>query len=105
MKTYDLYGYSYDSDLDVARQAVESLLNIQMNKHESLYHCGDYYRLGKDGAENFILQLNHDDFEDEWTEEEHKDYPLVLYVNETSRAEDIERKLTEKFKLLRREEL
>jgi hypothetical protein len=52
MKTYDLYGC--DSDIETARDAIEKLLVIKMEKHESSYHCGEYYRLGMDGMEHFM---------------------------------------------------
>jgi len=106
MKTYDLYGYD-DQDIESARQAIQDAFGIVLKAHESSYHCGAYYRLGDIGTEHFILQRNYDDFEKEWTEDAFQKYPLFLYVNETARAEDLEKKLTsnQRFKLLRREQL
>jgi len=106
MKTYDLYG-CVDSELETVRQTVEELLRIAMEKHESSYRGGDYYRHGADGSENFILQSNYNTFEGEWTKEQYKEYPFLLYVNETSRSGDIEKKLgsTSKVKLLQRKTL
>ena len=88
MNTYDLYGYDYDNNIESARQAVEGALSIILNAHESSY-LGDYYRLGSTGAENFILQHNYDEFEKEWMEENFHNYPLLLYVNGTSRAKEL----------------
>ena len=60
-----------------------------MFAHESGYHCGSYYRLGDVGTEHFILQRNHDTFENEWTESDFKEKIFLLYINETSRSEEI----------------
>jgi len=105
MKTYDLYGYEGDFNLEQISSTIEELLGVDLTKHESSFHCGEYYRLGQDGTENFVLQKNYDDFENEWTEEEYSEFPSILYVNETDRAEIIEQKLTshERIKLLRRD--
>lgn len=106
MKTYDLYGIRVD-DLETARAVVEDALRIKLNPHESSYHCGDYYRVGDAGAEHIVLQRNHDDLEKEWTEEGFKEFPVLLYVNETDRAADIENALARMpaVSLLRRESL
>jgi hypothetical protein len=106
MKSYDLYGYD-DQDIEAARQAIQGAFDIALKAHESSYHCGAYYRLGDIGTEHFILQRNYDDCEKEWTEDTFQKYPIVLYINETIRAEELEKKLTsnQRFKLLRREQL
>lgn len=88
MKTYDLYGIDVP-DLDAARRLVEGILGIRLVAHESGYHNGAYYRLGDVGSEHFILQRNHDTFEDEWTEPDFKEKTFLLYVNETARSEKI----------------
>lgn len=106
-KTFDLYGFRTD-DLEAARASVESALGVQLQAHESSYHCGDYYCLGKDGEENLILQRNFDDFEEEWTEEQFKSTPILLYVNHTQRPEELEEALTSRIggiALLRRERI
>src|SRR5687767_9068848 len=106
MKTYDLYGIDA-TDLDAARRLVEGLLELRLVAHESSYHCGDYYRLGDVGAENFILQHNYDSFEVEWTEPEFQEKKFLLYVNETSRSAHIAAALTtdQSVKLLRHQAL
>jgi hypothetical protein len=107
MKTYDLYGYSHDNDIRAARDFVANTLGIKFAAHESLYHGGEYYRNHGDEGENFILKRNYDELENEWTEPRHESYPLLLYVNATLRARELERMLvlTERFKLLKRGEL
>jgi hypothetical protein len=107
MKKWDLYGFK-KIDLEDARISIEKALGLSMESHESLYRCGNYYRFGNDGEENFILQKNFDPFDNKWLEEEGEGLEVILYVNETSRAEEIERLLTERIPeitLLRREVL
>ncbi|MCO7227506.1 hypothetical protein [Pleionea sp. CnH1-48] len=104
LKAYDLYGFN-SADLDVAKELLNKELNIELQAHESRYHCGEYFRFKDVGEEHFILQKNHDDFENEWTEESFSQYPVLLYVNEAERSEKV-KALLEKdslFKLLEHE--
>jgi hypothetical protein len=106
VKTYDLYGVAVDG-LESAKDLVNRALGIQLVAHESGYHCGEYYRLGGDGDEHFILQRNFDEFEGEWTEVEHQRFGILLYVNETNRSATLEGRLSsgDEFSLLRHQEL
>jgi hypothetical protein len=106
MKTYDLYG-SDVQDIELARQIIADAVLVKLIAHESSYHCGDYYRSGDIGSEHFMLQRNFDEHENEWTEQDFKTFPLLLYINETIRSEYFENKLVldKRFKLLRREQL
>ena len=105
-RIYDLYGFS-NSELGAVRILVERILEIKFEAHESSYHGGMYYRMGKTGEENFMLKKNYDPYEEEWAEEDFADIKVLLYVNRTHRAEQFERALTKYLggKLLRREEL
>src|SRR5262245_5895732 len=107
MKNCDLYGFK-KIGLEDTRNSIEKALGLRMESHESLYRCGNYYRVGNDGEENFILQKNFDPFDNELLEGEDQELEVILYVNETSRAQEIERLLTERLPeitLLRREVL
>src|SRR4051812_25426941 len=90
MKSFDLYGCSHHNDLLAARRALEQALALSFVAHESSYHGGDYYRCGAVGSEHFILKRNHDERENEWAESQLQEYALLLYVNETLRAEDLQ---------------
>ncbi len=103
MTIFDLYGLQ-NTTLEGARVAVEAALGAGLVAHESGYHAGAYYRLGRTGSEHFILQRNYDDFEEEWMEPEFKEYPYLLYVNETRRAPELEKRLTDVGCLLKRQE-
>jgi len=104
--SYDLYGIEC-ADIGVARAIVEGALKITLVAHESGYRCGEYFRYKDVGDEHFILQKNYDEFEDEWTEESFSQYPQLLYVNETTRSEELGKFLQsdERVSLLRHQEI
>jgi len=89
-KAYDLYGLECD-DINIANVLIENVLQVEMVAYESDYHCGEYFCSSSIDIdeEHFILQKNYDDFEDEWTEEVYSQYPLLLYVNDTLRSDEI----------------
>lgn len=87
-KTYSLYGIEHCS-LDDAKTLVEKSLGVALQAHESSYYCGDYYRHGSTGEEHFVLQSNFDEHEGEWTAPEHTTFPVLLYVNESERPDEI----------------
>ena len=112
-KTYDLYGF-LSEDLDELANVLGKALGISFFPHESSYHCGDYYVWeDSNGEEEFILQHNRDPFEsdpsDAWTEPDFKEYPTLLYAEDTVRSGEVERVILETLKegasLLRRESL
>jgi hypothetical protein len=72
---------------------VENALGIKFIAHESTYRGGDYYCFGKIGEEEFTLQRNFNLIDKEWTEEEFQEFPILIYVDKTSRAEEIEKLL------------
>lgn len=105
MTICDLYGI-WGDDLDRILEIVEDILGVEFMLHESDYHCGDYYRTGTLGGEHFLLQKNFNPVEKEWTEEEFRQYEILFYVNETTRAQEIQKLLIDsvpKMTLLRRE--
>lgn len=89
-KVFDLYGFT-TADLEEARAIVEDVIAVKLTAHDSSYHCGVYYRSHEVDIddENFILQKNYDDFEGEWTEEDHAHFPVLLFVNDTKRSSEI----------------
>ncbi len=92
--TNDLYGFK-DGDLEHARMAVEQALDVRMVPHESLY-LGDYYRLGSSGQENMVLRRNVDPLDGEPAEQAFANMPLLLYVTDTDRPEELQQILTSK---------
>ena len=106
MKSYLTYGLSTHSLEDIRRR-LNSVFGIELVAHDSTYR-GAYYRFGPMGQEHFILQPNHLAHEDEWIDEDHQEFPLLLYVNETTRPDEIDRLMRREFPLvakLKREDL
>ena len=97
-KVYDLYGILYD-DINFAKTTIENILRITMQAHDSLY-LGEYFLFDDVGEEHFILQKNYNEFEDEWNEKTFSQYPLLLYVNETPRSEDLVKLLSKDEKIV-----
>ena len=104
---FDLYDF-VNTDIDEAAVTLEKILSITFIARESSY-LGEYYSTPtiKNG-EKITLEENFNKIEDDWAEAEFEQYPLILYVSNTRRADEIEahmkRALGENVKLLRREE-
>ncbi|WP_083196199.1 hypothetical protein [Pseudomonas sp. AU12215] len=104
MIAYDLYGAKALSLL-LAREHIEEMFGVSLDERNSTYQGGTYYMLGSNDSENFILKLNLDPFDDEPVEQNFPDYPVLLYINATTRSSDVEGAIKEGacFKLLRHE--
>ncbi len=106
MKTYDLYGFTHN-DLEGARILVERALGIRFVPHESSF-IGDYYLFETAGEESFKLRSNVDPLDGEPAELDFPDIGVLLYVDGTERAKELEHRLITNIpglRLLRREEL
>src|SRR5436309_1325869 len=88
MKYYDVYG-SRAMPIDAVRSSVGSALGVAFERR---YHddIGDYFEADVDG-ENFLLQPNFLDVgdEEEIQEPEFADRPVLLYVSDTDRGDEI----------------
>jgi hypothetical protein len=107
MAIYDLYG-CLTARLEEAKNVLEATLDIRFESHESAYQGGNYFRSGKTNDEHFVLKRNLDLFDNEAAEMPFSEYPILFYVNGTSRSFDLQQKLLEKGKsivLLRHEVL
>lgn len=104
MKTYDLYGTKHFS-LALAKAQVEELTGILFEERDSAYHGGIYYLHGDSASEHFVLKNNVDPFDGEPVEQTFSDYPIIFYVNATSRSFELMEALqvNEGFSLLRHE--
>jgi hypothetical protein len=89
VKVYDLYG-SCSVPLEELRDAVESMLGVEFSPHRSDY-VGDYYKTAGFVGETIAIQPNYLDGgdEDEVLEPAFADRPVLLYVNETDRGDEI----------------
>jgi hypothetical protein len=104
----DLYGFRLNNLHELAKR-LEEIFDTKFDLGESLW-VGPYYIAGDpfEGEENLYLKGNYVDFEEEWTEPQFKEFPIVFYVNRTQRAIEIETLIKSILKddvvLLRREE-
>jgi hypothetical protein len=81
-----LFGNKAES-IDTLVDAVAASLQIVLEKHDSLFHGGDYYR-SVSGPDEVILQTNSDGGPpEEPAEEDFPDYPVLLYV--TTESKDV----------------
>ena len=93
MFTYDLYGFKY-SNIEKLKHELEKILGLRFTARESSY-LGYYYHGGVVGEEEFLLIENYNPDEQEWYEPKFKEIPLLLAVDGTQRADEIQRELTE----------
>lgn len=88
MATYDLYGVDAES-IQLARALVEKALALSLEERNSSYYRGPYFAYGKMGSENFELKVNLDPFEDVPAEEQFSEFRFLLYVNNTTRSNEL----------------
>lgn len=88
MASCDLYGLPHLS-LVAARELINQLFGIVVEERHSEYQGGNYYKYGDNESENFLLKRNLDPFDGEAVEMDFPDYPIILYINETMRSEEI----------------
>lgn len=102
MAAYDLYGVK-NLSVSAARLKVDESLKLSLERRESSYHGGEYYFFGNRESEHLTLKNNIDPIDGEAVEQEFPEYPVLLYVDSTGRAEEIAVRLAEDFFLLRHE--
>ena len=88
MKNYDIYG-SKNLNLAKIAKKIDLVLDTQFKIGNSYYYGGEYYRYGEGNTENFILQSNFNQIEQEWSKIIFQEFPLLLFVNNTDRADEI----------------
>ena len=102
-KTFDLYGFR-EPTISVVQNKIEDALGVHFMQHESSY-LGVYFRCGLAGEEHLVLRSNFNVVEAEWTEGNFQEFPTLLFVNESTRAKEIQAMLCSRIprtQLLRR---
>lgn len=89
---HDLYG-TLCEDIEQVKRAVEAALDCTLQRHESAYVSGDYYRAQLASGESLILKSNIDPLDGEPVEGAASQFPILLYVDNTSRSDEIGSKL------------
>src|SRR5688572_11282245 len=102
MTTYLKFGIE-GHGMDAARSRIERALGITMTPRDSSFH-GEYFSAEGLGNEEFMLKLNFDETDGEWSEPSSKESGLILYASETERADTICAALAECAKLISRKE-
>ncbi|MFW5436753.1 hypothetical protein [Paenibacillus apiarius] len=80
---YLKFGISID-DMELVTKDLQNLLNICFEEHESSY-WGEYNVAQLSETESIKLVYNYID--DDWQEEEFKEYPLLLELNRITEPE------------------
>jgi uncharacterized protein YyaL (SSP411 family) len=103
---FDLYGL-LNMSIDEAAVMLEKIFSITFVARDSSFK-GEYYSTSVDADEDLELQENFNKIEEDWTEPEFEQYPVILYVSDVRRAHEIENTLKkgmgENVVLLRRTE-
>ena len=91
MRIYDLYGFK-GFTLDQARSIVEQAIGVRFVPHDSSF-WGEYYYCGRAAGESIEIHHNYDT-ENECIEEGFKEFAVLLYVDESERADALREALT-----------
>ncbi|MGG3283325.1 hypothetical protein [Paenibacillus solani] len=83
MNKYLKFGISID-DMKYVTKDLQNLLNIRFEEHESSY-WGEYNVAQLSETESIRLIYNYID--DDWQEEDFKEYPLLLELNRINEPE------------------
>lgn len=104
--SYDLYGVKGAALLSV-KEILEDSIGLSFYERESSYQGGVYYYSGDRVSESLIIKNNLDPFDEEPVELNFSDWPVLIYVNSTGRAFELEKIMTqdERIVLLRREKI
>ena len=106
MISSDIFGFPANN-LELARNALETCLEVQFVPHESSFR-GEYYLYeGRDGEE-LLLEMNVDPEDGEPFYSEFSEYPVILLVDATTRSEQLAKLLPDKIegcKLLRHKDI
>ncbi|MBG1262972.1 hypothetical protein [Nostoc commune] len=95
MNIYDTYGFKSE-DLEEVRKLFEMVSRVILDRYKSDYMRGIYYSKGRTNEENYILRRNYSD-EEGWTEEEHKNLGVILYISRSERIDELRRLLLNNF--------
>ena len=92
--TVAYHTYAIDAEtLQDAQLIVEGCLGVALFPRSGGYRGGDYLMSEKGGSEELILQRNFIPFDGDWMESQHQDFAFLLYVNETTRSDEVLRRL------------
>jgi hypothetical protein len=92
MSTFDLYGIK-EVDIDAAKTLIEQFFDGRFVAHDSSY-IGEYWLLSYPSGGKVSLQPNLTPVEeDDWAEEDYKEYPNLLYISNLDAQDEILKQL------------
>lgn len=83
-----------ESDILHVKDILEKLLNVRFNEHESSY-LGIYY-ISDDIAEIGDIEIKNNYIDEGWQEDEFKDCPIIIHINEVQDNDKILDSIIEK---------
>lgn len=93
---FDVYGL-VENDLERLSKSIGRILGIKFEGHESsFWGIYDLWH-SSDSRESISIKPNnyaYDDPEEDWLEENFKQFPYLLYVDFTTRSREIEQRVT-----------
>ncbi len=93
MKRFDLYG-ACGGSLEEVRLRVQHGLDRDFVLHESGYRGGEYFRAAGP-PEEVLLQTNAPDEEGYYPEPEFREWPILVYINDSQRWGELDRRIAE----------
>jgi hypothetical protein len=90
--TYDLYG-SKSLSMAQMRDSVAEALGVGFRKRDSYFMGGTYFRAGRVGQTEFVVQRNQDE-EGEPVEGTFTDYQVLLRIDTSDRPDELRTTLT-----------
>lgn len=93
------------SDLYVVRDDLERVLQVHFDLHDSSY-WGEYFLAKLPDSQKIKIGFNYVD--EDWREEEYKEYPILLELNRLKNLEEVMDKINSHFDYLipiRKEEI
>lgn len=93
MTVSDLYGFAH-RDAQHARSQIEALIGTSLKLHDSSYVSnGEYLTAPLPSGGTIALHMNYDEAEQEWAEDDFRDYPLLVYVDSGPQCDEWKAKL------------
>lgn len=80
-------------DMDGVREEIERVISVKFEPRDSSYLGGAYYGAGGQGGESIMLTRNYVSAIDDYLEDDYKEWPLLLRIYMTPRADQFVRAL------------
>jgi hypothetical protein len=82
---------SKEIEVDMVADWIERATGIKFERRQGDYTGGNYCQASGPRSEELRVQNNYISFTDDWMEDNFREYPLLVYIRSTQRAEWFER--------------